>query len=228
MSAEPLAVTPAVFRLLTFRLSQDDFLRLDSRHLRFGLLATWLAGIGRYWDHPDAHPLQYAGLGSLFYVLLLSAFLWALVAPLKPDNWRIDRVLTFVSLTSPPALLYAIPVERFMTLEAAQTTNFWFLAIVALWRVALLFFFFRRVAQLGPGLTFVAALLPLALIVLALAALNLEHAVFEIMAGKRDTPATPHDLAYNVVVMLAILSWLAGPVLLLTYLFAVIGRRSKK
>lgn len=119
MSAEPLGVGRAAFCLLTFRLSLEDFLRLDNRHLYFGLLATWLAGIGRYWDHPNAHILQYAGLGSLCYVVVLSLFLFGLVATLKPDNWHYKRVLTFVTLTSPPALLYAIPVERFMTLEAS-------------------------------------------------------------------------------------------------------------
>jgi len=228
MSEEPLGVGKAAIRLLTFRLTQDEFLRLDRRHLRFGLLATWLAGVGRYWDHPDAHPLQYAGLGSLCYVVLLSLFLWLVVNPLRPDNWRYDRVLTFVTLTSPPALLYAIPVERFMPLEAAQSTNFWFLAVVALWRVALLLFFLRRVAGLPTGLPLVASLLPLALIVIGLALLNLEHAVFEIMAGKRDTPSTPHDIAYGVVVMLAFLSFLAAPILLIIYLFAMIARNRKQ
>lgn len=227
MSVEPLGVGKAAIRLLTFRLTLDEFLRLDSRHLRFGLLATWLAGIGRYWDHPDAHPLQYAGLGSLGYVVLLSLFLWLLVSPLRPDNWRYDRVLTFVTLTSPPALLYAIPVERFMPLEAAQSTNFWFLAIVALWRVALLLFFLRRVAGLRRGLSLLASLLPLVLIVIGLAALNLEHAVFEVMAGKR-TPGTPHDIAYGVVVLLAVLSFLAAPILLIIYLFAMIARNRKQ
>src|SRR5687768_8039418 len=106
MSEAPLGVVTAAARLLTFRLSHDDYLRLDRRHLGFGLATTWLAGIGRYWDHPDAHLLQYAGLGSVVYVVVLSLFLWLLIWPLRPANWRYERVLTFVTLTAPPALLY--------------------------------------------------------------------------------------------------------------------------
>ena len=57
-------------------------------------------------------------------------------------------MLIFVTLTSLPALLYAIPVEKFMALEYAQTANVLFLAVVASWRVALLIVFLKRAAGL--------------------------------------------------------------------------------
>ena len=69
-----------------------------------------------------------------------------IVAPLRPRNWSFVGVLIFVTLTSLPALLYAIPVEKFMSLETAQTANVIFLAIVASWRVALLIVFLKRAA----------------------------------------------------------------------------------
>jgi hypothetical protein len=224
---KPLGVVAPVIRLLTFRLSHEEFLQLDRRHLAFGLGVTWLAGIGRYWDHPDAHLLQYAGLGSVIYVVVLSLFLWLLIWPLRPTNWAYIRVLTFVTLTAPPALLYAIPVERFMELDQAQTTNLWFLLIVATWRISLLLFFLRRVAQLPVMLGIMSSVLPLALIIFGLALANLEHAVFTIMAGNplNPAPGTPADDAYAIVVLLAMLSFISSPVLLFAYLIAIITRR---
>ena len=91
-----------------------------------GIVGTWLAGIGRYWDHPDAKILQYAGLGSVIYIFILAAFIWLIVLPYKPLRWKYKTVLTFVSLTSFPAFLYAVPVEKFMKIEAAATVNAWF------------------------------------------------------------------------------------------------------
>lgn len=223
---KPLGVIAAVSRLLTFRLREDEFAQLDRRHLAFGLGVTWLAGIGRYWDHPDAHLLQHAGLGSVIYVAVLSLFLWLLIWPLRPASWSYVRVLTFVTLTAPPALLYAIPVERFMVLEQAQSANLWFLLIVASWRVALLLFFLCRVGQLPLFLALVASLLPLALIIVGLAIANLEQAVFSVMAGnpRERPPGSPADHAYELVVLLALLSWVASPVLLIGYLAAIIAR----
>src|SRR4029453_14039750 len=102
--------------------------------------------------------------------------LWLLIWPLRPKAWSYYNVLTFVSLTSPPAILYAIPVEQLINLDTARTLNVWFLAIVASWRVALLIFYLKRHAQLRPFSIAIAALLPLTLIVTTLTALNLERA----------------------------------------------------
>ncbi len=48
-------------RLLTFRASPKDFDGLRTRHLVFGLVFTWLAGMGRYWDSPHPHIVQSMG-----------------------------------------------------------------------------------------------------------------------------------------------------------------------
>jgi hypothetical protein len=46
------ATNPNIFRtaarLLTFRLTQKEFLELGARHLVFGLVCAWLVGMGRY------------------------------------------------------------------------------------------------------------------------------------------------------------------------------------
>src|SRR5688572_2457655 len=69
-----------------------------------GLIATWLAGIGRYWDHPSPHILQMWGLGSVVYVFVLGALIWLAILPLRPVRWGYLQIVTFVTLTAPPAL----------------------------------------------------------------------------------------------------------------------------
>ena len=204
-------------RMLTFRRPTSNIATQWKAYLAFGLAFSWFAGIGRYWDNPRAETWQSLGLGSVIYVFVLAGILWLVIAPLRPQSWSYRNVLVFVSLTSPPALLYAIPVEQFMELETAQSANAWFLAVVALWRVSLLAWFLRISARLHPAVIVVATLLPLVLIVVSLAALNLEHVVFEIMAGVDPADRTGNDLAYIVVTTVAVLSTVLAPVLLLTY-----------
>jgi hypothetical protein len=109
---------------------------------------------------------------------------------------------------APPAILYAIPVERLFELPVAQSINVWFLAIVAVWRVALLVFFLARQAGLGWARVVVGTALPLTLLVTALTVLNLERATLDLMAG-RHGPAGPNDAAYEVLASLTLFSVLA-------------------
>lgn len=208
-------------RLLTFRPVSSSIHNRWKPYLAFGFLATWLAGIGRYWDNPRAEIWQKLGLGSVVYVFVLAAILWLLTAPLRPRNWTYRNVLLFVTLTAPPAFLYAIPVEMFLSPEDARTANAWLLAVVAAWRVALYAVFLRRTAALKPLVTLVATLLPLAIIVVALALLNLEHVVFNLMGGIRPEQQGSHDAAYEVVLRLAFLSFHLAPFLLLAYVVMV-------
>src|SRR5712671_2538046 len=84
-------------RLLTFRSSREELLNIGWKHLAFGVLCTWLVGMGRYWDNPRVGLLQHAGIGSVVYVFVLSMLLWLIVLPLKPKDWSYFRVCTFVS-----------------------------------------------------------------------------------------------------------------------------------
>lgn len=219
-AAARLPLLRTALRVLTCRVSRDELLRLDRRHLAFGLVATWLVGMGRYWDDPGAHLLQHLGLGSVIYVFAIALFLWLLIWPLGPADWSYPRLLTFVTLVSPPAALYAIPVERFLNLATARSVNVWFLAVVATWRVALLFFYLLRSAQLRWYQVIVAALLPLTVIVTSLTMLNLERAVFDIMSGMGA--GTASDGAYEVLFVLTLLSSMAFVPLLLGYLVLVV------
>jgi hypothetical protein len=74
---------------------------------------------------------------------------------------------------------------------------------------------------LSYGTIVIATLLPLTLIVVALALLNLEHVVFNIMAGIAPEDRSPNDLAYLVVLVLAYFSFMASPVLLALYAWSV-------
>lgn len=99
---------------------------------------------------------------------------------------------------------------------------------MAAWRVALLVWFLRALAGLRGWTVAVATLLPLALIVVALAALNLEHVVFQLMSGIRPEQRSSNDVAYGIVTLLAGFSFLALPVLLGIYVAMFIEAHNKR
>jgi hypothetical protein len=212
-------VITTAMRLLTFRATQTELVSLGYRHLVFGLVCTWIVGIGRHWDNPRVNLLQHLGVGSVIYVFVFATFLWLVIGPLRPKHWTYKRVVAFVSLVSPPAILYAFPIEKFYPLETADSINVWFLALVATWRVALLFFFLRRLGQLNMFSILVGSLLPLSIIVSALTFLNLDKAVFEFMGGTRN--GTSSDGSYAILVLITFLSVYLFVPLLICYLVAV-------
>ena len=206
---------------LTLRFTESDLSRLGPRHLAYGFLVTWVVGLGRYWDHPDPYLVQAIGVGSLLVMGGLGLLLYGLLWPLRPARWSLLHLYTFLSLTALPALLYAIPVERFLSLGTARSANVWLLATVALWRVAMLGRYLARRTDISGGLLFLALLLPLALVVLVLTALNLEQAVFNIMAGVREEEGTADDSAYQILFLISAASIMSAPVLLLAYGIAI-------
>lgn len=198
-------------RVLTFRASARDFAALGRSHLWFGLAWVWLVGVGRYWDNPRVGLLEHAGIGSLVYVFLLTAFLYWMIRPLRPANWSYEALLTFIALTAPPAILYAIPVEAMLPLDQARSINAAFLGIVASWRVALLVGYLRRHGGLGWPEAAVGTALPLCGIVTVLTLLNLDRVVFDLMSGNTDEESG-QTVAYGILVMLTVASvWLVAP-----------------
>ena len=213
---------------LAFRPVKLSLRRDFWRWFAFIAVVTWVAGIGRYWDHPSAEVWQYLGAGSVAYIFCLSLLLYLVVWPLRPANWSYPGVLIFVGLTSLPALLYAIPVEQFVGLGTAQAINAWFLAVVAVWRVALLIRYLHVSAGLGWFPVVTVSVLLLSGIVMSLSMLNLEHVVFDLMAGIREENASPNDTAYIIVFVLAMFSLWAFPVSLLFYVGAILFRQQMK
>jgi hypothetical protein len=214
-----------VFKILFFRFKKQDIQSFTSQHLIIGITGTWLAGIGRYWDHPDAGLLQYLGLGSVIYIFILSLIIYLITWPYQLMKWSYIKVLTFISLTSFPAILYAIPVEKFLPLSVAASVNAWFLGIVACWRLALLFRFLKVYDSLKWWNVFFIALFPMCVLIVALTLLNLEKAVFDIMAGLRNT--TGREKAYGVLLFLSYFSVILFIPLLAGYVIGIFMKPPK-
>ena len=218
-----MGTAQTIKQLLIFRLNREEMLSFKQKHFLIGLAGTWFVGIGRYWDDPGASLLQHLGLGSVIYIFVLALFIWLIVKPFAIEGWTYFRVVTFIGLTSFPAIFYAIPVERFFSSATANAINVWFLAMVASWRLGLLFYFLKHFTRLKIWNILVITLMPICLIIASLTALNLHRVVFNIMGGV--TNPTPHDAAYTVLLILTGLSViLVGP-LLVGYGVAVYLRR---
>lgn len=216
-------VLKTIFELLLFRKPTNDPRKHAEDLVSVGLFITWVVGVGRYWDNPRADLWQYFGLGSVAYVFILSFLLWVVVSRLGPKNWAYVNVLAFVCVTSFPGILYAIPVEIILSPEAAGTLNMLFLLVVAAWRVALLYQFLTRSAGLSPARVFVATFLPITFIVTILTVLNLEHVVFDIMAGIAAEDKSTNDAAYSVLLMITTVSIATFPLLTIAYVVQVVG-----
>jgi len=80
-------VATDAMRVLTFRVPSAAIATDWRRYLAFGLVCTWLAGVGRYWDSPRAELWQHLGLGSVAYVFVLATIIWVLLMPLRPARW---------------------------------------------------------------------------------------------------------------------------------------------
>jgi hypothetical protein len=210
-------------KILFFQFTREDIHSLNRSHFIVGLSGTWLAGVGRYWDHPHAEPLQYAGLGSVIYIFILALLIFLVVLPYKLKGWSYFKVLTFISLTSFPAILYSIPVEKFMVMNVAASVNAWFLGIVAVWRLALLFRFLKIFNSLQWWNVLFIALFPMCFVIVSLTALNLEKVVFNIMGGLRET--TGREKSYTVLIALSYISLLAFLPLLIGYIAGIFVKR---
>ena len=197
-------------------------LRFNSKHFITGLIGTWIVGIGRYWDDEGASLLQHLGLGSVIYIFLLAFFIWMIILPFRVEKWDYFTVLTFISLTSFPAIFYAIPVERFLSLARANTMNVWFLAIVATWRLAMLYHFLKSYTQLSLGNIITVTLMPICLIITTLTILNLHRVVFDIMGGRHN--ASPHDGAYDILIFLTVVSAILTLPLIAAYVTGIYNR----
>jgi hypothetical protein len=214
-----------VFKLLTFRLTREEMLQFTPNHFWIGLLGTWIVGMGRYWDDDRARILQHLGLGSVIYIFVLSLFVWLIAKPFLIEKWTYRTVLTFISLTSFPAILYAIPVEKFFDIQTANEINVWFLAAVAVWRLSLLFYFFKKYTLLSKGDVATLTFMPICIIIAVLTQLNLHQVVFNIMGGNRGQ-TTPHDSAYFVLILLTVVSAILTPFLLISYGVGIYFRRA--
>jgi len=218
-----MSLFSTLFKLLTFKLTREEMLKFNMKHFYLGLVGTWLVGMGRYWDDSGANLLQHLGLGSVIYIFVLALFIWIILIPFKIENWNYFIVLTFISLTSFPAIFYAIPVEKFLSIETSNTINVWFLAIVAVWRLGLLYYFLKYFTKLTIRNILTVTLMPICIIISVLTLLNLHRVVFDIMGGMRNP--TPHDSSYMVLMLLTGISLILSIPLLISYGIGIYYRR---
>lgn len=211
-------------KVLSFRSNADDMARWGKPELALGLLLTVLVGAGRWWDDTRDLPLYvHLGIGSVAYVLVLSSILWVLNRTLADAPATFQQVLTFVCFVSPPAALYAIPVERWVGMAAAQQLNLQFLGLVALYRVALLIHFCIRSLRLNTIETITTTFLPISIAVFFVAMLNVTHIVIDFMGGVRGEPNRKLEME-TFVMFLSCLSWVVAPLLTLVYLSMLLVR----
>lgn len=205
-------------RLLTFRLSREEFAAFTPAHLVFGLLCCWLAGIGRFWGTPDLPWTAHLGLGSLVYPWLLALVVAVLIHPLTA--WRgvpYLSVVAFIALTGPIAFAYAPLTPEAFGVEGASVLRAGAMSVVSAWRLALLAWFLVHLAGLSWFEAGVVLALLLTGLVSSLVALNLDGAIFNLMRGMAPAQTIADD-SYALLVGLGLLALLALPVTGLSYL----------
>lgn len=193
-------------------------------YLAVGLVITWIVGVGRSWDDPEATIFDLSGIGSILYVFGLGLVIWLIGAPLRPERWTYRNVVLMVTMTALPGLIYAFPIERFVAAADARAVNMSFLAIVATWRMALFATFLVRVARLSPGATAVVTFLPPVLIIAPISAFGVLGVVLSSMGGVRDEAQQAQN---ELIGFAAMTSWMLLPLLLIAW-GMLVARRSRR
>jgi hypothetical protein len=139
----------SILTVLRYLVGQRDaILRVATTRqaIWLGVLFVLAAGLAREYDAKDLSrepwylllPLG-ASLATSFllYLLIYGVALW--------KNWQrwpflatYGAFLRLYWMTAPLALLYALPVERFLTEQDATRANLMLLAVVSVWRVSLM------------------------------------------------------------------------------------------
>jgi hypothetical protein len=218
-----LTIVGDYFRFLLFKPLKGDVPKNWPIYLVIGLIITWIVGFGRTWDF-DAAPFWIrSGATSVIYAFALAFLIWAIGAPLGAQRWTYRNVLLMVLMTAAPGIVYALPVERLLVPDAARGTNMLLLLIVATWRMALFRHYLGTVAQLTGWSKNVAWLLPPTIIVVPLSAFGVLQAIAAGMGGVRER-AEHGAISETAILILAIASWLALPVLGITFVVLVLRR----
>ncbi len=187
--------------------------------LWLGLAFVLLAGFFREYDQESLlHEPWYLFI-PLLASLGLSLLLWLTLRSLPecryhelPPAVEYRRLLTCLWMTAPLAVVYAVPVERFLSDYEAVRYNLYALGIVAAWRVLL----FSRVASVLYGTSLRRVLFPLLLLsdtVMIVALVVYPLPLIEFMGGIQLTET--ESLINEVRLALIQLGVLAWPVLLI-------------
>lgn len=198
--------------------------------LWLGVLLVLSAGLAREYDGADLLHEPWHLLIPLAASLVTSFGLFCIVFAAARNRGIRDGSFgnlyrSFLSLfwmTAPLAWLYAIPVERFLSPGDAVVANLWLLALVSLWRVALI----TRVITVLFGATGIAVfwLVMLFADTLALTILRLTPLpVFNFMGGIRHSPSD--QAIQDVAFMVGFWGALTWPVWLIGSCVIVLSKR---
>jgi hypothetical protein len=198
----------------------------NCRHgLLLGAILVTLAGFAREYDGEDLlhepwhllipHAASFVTSFILFVMLRLTGIgRWPEQLSFRNGY---ARLLSLYWMTAPLALVYAVPVERWMSGRAATQTNLWLLAIVAGWRVALI----TRAILVAFGARPVWKIVVMVLLfgdgVMLLALWLLPIPVLQFMGGVRMTDS--ESLIQATSFLLQAAGYLALPILLIAWLF---------
>jgi hypothetical protein len=191
-----------------------------------GLLFVFGAALAREYDAENllAQPWHLAiplvaslvSAGLLFLALTLTITFKREGRPPLPELAR--RLLGVFWMTAPLAWAYAMPWERLLDAGPAATANLWTLAIVAVWRMALMV----RVVNVLYGVRALTAFWPIMLFadLLAFAALStLDARILSLMGGVRLNDAEEvlrmGALMLMVAVFYTTLVWAIGTLVVL-------------
>lgn len=195
------------------------------RGLLLGAVLVTLAGFAREYDGEDLlhepwhliipHAASFITSFLLFVMLRLTGIgRWP--AQLSFGNGY-AKLLNLYWMTAPLALVYAVPVERWMSGRAATQANLWMLAIVAGWRVALITRAILVAFDARPVWKIVVMVLLFGDAVMLLALWLLPVPVLQFMGGVRMTES--ESLIQATSFLLQAAGYLALPVLLIAWLF---------
>lgn len=209
------AAWAALKEVLYFRASRERILAFGDRELALGALLCWLAGMGRWWDLPTASLAQKLGLGSVAYPFVLGTVIWLFFWPWRMPQWRLKPLIAYIALTGAPGLVYAFPVEK-IDPWAGALYNVAALLIVSVWRIRLLFRYFRVVGLLPEGAAAAATAIPISGIMFLITYYNLAMGVIEGMGGFRGPQR--EAISTMITIVATILLVYPFPFLLLFYL----------
>jgi len=202
-----------MIRVLTFRITRVEFQAFDHRHLAGGLVSTWIVGMGRYWNAADATLAQRMGVGSLLFVVTFSGLVWLALGPLNPGDWSYGRLLTLLALVSPPAILYAIPVEQLARSSTAVPIRIGMLTLVAVWRLSLLVYYVMKLSTLRRPTAVIGSFIPIAASIAALSAMHLTDTTAQGMARLEPGALVPAAFVSTIHAMASLGTMLLVPIM---------------
>ncbi len=213
--------------------SREEILRLagSRKALVLGFLFVIIAGFAREYDGEDLLREPWHVLLPLGASLVTSALLYVLVSGIawghgaeRPSLVGYLDFLGLYWLTAPLALVYAIPVERFLPAAGAVEANLWLLSLVALWRVLLM----ARVVSVLYRVGFITSFFIVMLFADTVAAVLLfqvQLPIVAIMGGIRLSQS--EQVLHNTVFLLRVFTVLSWPVWLIGFGIAVFREQPK-